>query len=109
MKKSKNASAVKKSNPDPPVKQIVRRNDAECSPAVQVDRRSFLGGVTAVAIAAGFLGLPAAAEAAEIGPREQLSQKMGFRLLTQPTVTRSAIPIRSETTPKDCHMMRWAR
>jgi hypothetical protein len=68
MKKSKNASAVKKSNPDSLVKQNVGRNDAACSPALQVDRRSFLGGVTAVAIAAGFLGLPTAAEAAEIGP-----------------------------------------
>jgi hypothetical protein len=68
MKKSKNASAVKNGNPDSPVKQTVGRNDAGCSPALQVDRRSFLGGVTAVAIAAGFLGLPTAAEAAEIGP-----------------------------------------
>jgi hypothetical protein len=68
MKKSKNASAVKKSNPDSSVKQTVGRNDAGCSPALQVDRRSFLGGVTAVALAAGFLGLPTAAEAAEIGP-----------------------------------------
>lgn len=41
-----------------------------------VNRRSFLGGVTAATVAAGFLGLPTIAEAKEIGPENPVQWRM---------------------------------
>ena len=41
-----------------------------------VNRRSFLGGVTAATVAAGFLGLPTIAEAKEIGPENPVQRRM---------------------------------
>ena len=40
-----------------------------------VNRRSFLGGVTAATVAAGFLGLPTIAEAKEIGPENPVQRR----------------------------------
>jgi len=41
-----------------------------------VNRRSFLGGVTAATVAAGFLGLPTIAEAKEIGPENPVQRRL---------------------------------
>ena len=41
----------------------------------RVNRRSFLGGVTAATVAAGFLGLPTIADAKEIGPENPVQRK----------------------------------
>jgi hypothetical protein len=43
--------------------------------AGQVNRRSFLGGVTAATVAAGLLGLPTIAEAKEIGPENPIERR----------------------------------
>ena len=40
-----------------------------------VNRRSFLGGVTAATVAAGFLGLPTIADAKEIGPENPVQRR----------------------------------
>ena len=40
-----------------------------------MNRRSFLGGVTAATVAAGFLGLPTIAEAKEIGPENPVQRR----------------------------------
>jgi hypothetical protein len=41
----------------------------------RLNRRSFLGGVTAATVAAGFLGLPTIAEAKEIGPENPVQRR----------------------------------
>jgi hypothetical protein len=71
VKKSRKASSGGKGKPNAEVEQIVNE---EPSPAGRVNRRAFLGGVTAATVAAGFLGLPTLAEAKEIGP-ESPSQR----------------------------------
>lgn len=47
----------------------------ESNPVGPVNRRAFLGGVTAATVAAGFLGLPTVAEAKEIGPEDPTQRK----------------------------------
>src|ERR1700674_439970 len=71
VKKSKKASGGGNGKPNPQVEQTVNE---EPSPTGHFNRRSFLGGVTAATVAAGFLGLPTVAEAKEIGP-ENPSQR----------------------------------
>jgi hypothetical protein len=71
VKKSRKASSGGKGKRNAEVEQIMIE---EPSPAGRVNRRAFLGGVTAATVAAGFLGLPTLAEAKEIGP-ENPSQR----------------------------------
>jgi len=59
------------SNPDG---QLEKTELATKKPG-HVNRRSFLGGVTAATVAAGFLGLPAMADAQEIGPENPAQRR----------------------------------
>jgi len=72
VKKYKKASSGK-NKPDPQAEQTT--NGEEPRSAGHVNRRSFLGGVTAATVAAGFLGLPKAAEAKEIGPESPAQRR----------------------------------
>ncbi len=65
MKKSKKASGDGSGQPSPQIEPIMNETP---NPAGHVNRRSFLGGVTAATVAAGILGLPTVAQAKEIGP-----------------------------------------
>jgi len=70
VKKSSKASGDGSGKPNPQVKQTMSEEPIPAG----VNRRSFLGGVTAATVAAGILGLPTVAEAKEIGP-ENASQR----------------------------------
>jgi hypothetical protein len=72
VKKSRKASSDGSGKPDPQVKQAM---SDEASQARHVNRRSFLGGVTAATVAAGILGLPTVAEAKEIGPENPAQRR----------------------------------
>ncbi|MGA8733482.1 MAG: vanadium-dependent haloperoxidase [Terriglobales bacterium] len=66
MKNSKKASKGETCKSVAPQEQIGEKSNA----IGWVNRRSFLGGVTAATVAAGILGLPTIAEAKEIGPED---------------------------------------
>jgi hypothetical protein len=71
VKSSGKASSGETRKSDPQAEQ----NTENTGPARRVNRRSFLGGVTAATVAAGFLGLPTVAEAKEIGPENPTQRR----------------------------------
>ena len=71
MKKFKKASSGDSCKSDP---QLEKTSDKAGS-AGRVDRRSFLSRVSAVTVAAGFLGLPTIVQAKEIGPESPVQRK----------------------------------
>jgi hypothetical protein len=72
MKKSKKSSVSVSGKADPQTEQSVRQ---ELNPTGHVNRRSFLGGVTAATVAAGILGMPTIAQAKEIGPEDPAQRR----------------------------------
>jgi hypothetical protein len=72
VKKSRKTSGDGSGEPNPQVKTNMSE---EPSPTSHVNRRSFLGGVTAATVAAGILGLPTIAEAKEIGPENPAQRR----------------------------------
>jgi hypothetical protein len=71
VKKFKKASSGDSCKSDP---QLEKTSDKAGS-AGRVDRRSFLSRVSAVTVAAGFLGLPTIVQAKEIGPESPVQRK----------------------------------
>jgi hypothetical protein len=72
VKNSEKVSSRETSNANPQADQTIEK----AGRGGQVNRRSFLGGVTAATVAAGFLGLPTIAEAKEIGPENPVQRRM---------------------------------
>jgi len=68
VKKSKKSSGDGGGRPSPQMEPVMPVVNEKPNPAGHVNRRSFLGGVTAATVAAGILGLPTVAQAKEIGP-----------------------------------------
>ena len=71
MKSSRKSSSGETRKCDPEAEQIAENT----GPVRRVNRRSFLGGVTAATVAAGFLGLTTVAEAKEIGPENPTQRR----------------------------------
>jgi hypothetical protein len=67
VKKSRKTPGGGNGKSDP---QMEQTTNEKLGPAGRVNRRTFLGGVTAATVAAGLLGLPTVAEAKEIGPED---------------------------------------
>jgi hypothetical protein len=79
VKKSKEVSGGANIKSDPQVEQTTNEKPG---PAGHVNRRAFLGGVTAATVAAGFMAVPTIAEAKEVGPenpQQRRSDEFGRR------------------------------
>ena len=76
MKNSEKVSSGETGKANSQAEQTAEQTIENSGRAGHVNRRSFLGGVTAATVAAGFLGLPTIAEAKEIGPENPVQRRM---------------------------------